>query len=457
LQPPFLKLFGCCALDTWDEKTGMAARTELVVGAWFGVTRAEARVNVRADCLNFSVQREKLICWICDTLQVKVTRYSPSVTIGFAIWGVIVRGSGYCTVNAFVPLVTSERKVAAKKHLAENFMSRSNFSQITTTHGSAQGGKIPRNKRANGLSRHELVELSGHIQASRRRHRVADQRSIESTRPKRTGSYPSAASPRSSRSRSPSMTGTVSIRLALAQLNIPYRLVEIDILKGETRTPEFRVKNPNGHVPLLEASPGRLLPEPGAILWYLAGVSPLASPTSRFMATPTSRMNANSTSPGSRHPVLAQAGCRPARPHHDGLAPRHNGHIVALGYPLRGVLGDGLNVTTGTISALSGLGNDSTQLQFTAAIQPGNSGGALVDRTGALVGVVVRELSDIAAIKGGGFVPQGVNFAIRKEIAIAFLEAGNISLEPVEDATYMTVADIARRARKSVAPIVCRN
>jgi S1-C subfamily serine protease len=131
--------------------------------------------------------------------------------------------------------------------------------------------------------------------------------------------------------------------------------------------------------------------------------------------------------------------------------------VVALGYPLRGVLGDGLNVTTGTISALSGLGNDSTQLQFTAAIQPGNSGGALVDRTGALVGVVASKLNDVVALQGGGFVPQAVNFAIRKEIAIAFLEAQGVSLETFEDATYETVADIAQRARKSIVPIVCRN
>jgi len=40
-------------------------------------------------------------------------------------------------------------------------------------------------------------------------------------------------------------------RLALAQLNIPYRLVEVDILKGESHTPEFLLKNPNGQVPLL--------------------------------------------------------------------------------------------------------------------------------------------------------------------------------------------------------------
>ena len=48
-------------------------------------------------------------------------------------------------------------------------------------------------------------------------------------------------------------------RLALAQLRIPYRLVEIDILQGESRTPEFLAKNPDGHVPLLEVEPGRFL------------------------------------------------------------------------------------------------------------------------------------------------------------------------------------------------------
>jgi len=66
------------------------------------------------------------------------------------------------------------------------------------------------------------------------------------------------------------------VRLALAQLDVDYRLVEIDILRGETRTPDFLAKNPSGHVPLLEATPGRYLPESGAILWYLAGGSPLA-------------------------------------------------------------------------------------------------------------------------------------------------------------------------------------
>jgi glutathione S-transferase len=65
-------------------------------------------------------------------------------------------------------------------------------------------------------------------------------------------------------------------RLALARLGIPYRLVEVDILKGESRTPEFLAKNPNGQVPLLEVAPKRYLAESNAILWYLAGGTRLA-------------------------------------------------------------------------------------------------------------------------------------------------------------------------------------
>lgn len=65
------------------------------------------------------------------------------------------------------------------------------------------------------------------------------------------------------------------VRLALAQLRIPYALVEVDILKGETRTPQFLAMNPNGRVPLLEVAPGRYLPESNAILWYIGGGTPL--------------------------------------------------------------------------------------------------------------------------------------------------------------------------------------
>jgi len=65
-------------------------------------------------------------------------------------------------------------------------------------------------------------------------------------------------------------------RLALAQLNIPYEIVDVDILKGDSRTPEFLAMNPAGRVPVLEVAPGRHITESNAILWYIAGGTSLA-------------------------------------------------------------------------------------------------------------------------------------------------------------------------------------
>jgi glutathione S-transferase len=66
------------------------------------------------------------------------------------------------------------------------------------------------------------------------------------------------------------------VRLALAQLGMPFRQHEVDILKGESHTPEFLAMNPSGQVPLLEVAPDRYLAESNAILWYVAGGTPLA-------------------------------------------------------------------------------------------------------------------------------------------------------------------------------------
>lgn len=67
------------------------------------------------------------------------------------------------------------------------------------------------------------------------------------------------------------------LRLAMAHLGVPFELVDVDILKGESRTPEFLAINPNGRVPTLKLDDGRVLAESNAALWYLAEGSDLAS------------------------------------------------------------------------------------------------------------------------------------------------------------------------------------
>lgn len=69
------------------------------------------------------------------------------------------------------------------------------------------------------------------------------------------------------------------VRLVLKQLGIPYRLVELDIKKGETRTPEYLAKNPNGRIPLLEIPVQGFLAESHAIIAYLAEGSALIPAT----------------------------------------------------------------------------------------------------------------------------------------------------------------------------------
>ena len=69
--------------------------------------------------------------------------------------------------------------------------------------------------------------------------------------------------------------------------------------------------------------------------------------------------------------------------------------VIAIGYPYRGLLTSDFTVTTGIVSSLSGIFNDTRHLQISAAVQPGNSGGPLLDFTGAVVGVVAAKLDAI--------------------------------------------------------------
>jgi glutathione S-transferase len=64
------------------------------------------------------------------------------------------------------------------------------------------------------------------------------------------------------------------LRLLFAQLERPYKLVELDIMKGETRTPEFLARNPNGRIPTVQLEDGTVLTESDAMLWFFAEGTP---------------------------------------------------------------------------------------------------------------------------------------------------------------------------------------
>ncbi len=96
--------------------------------------------------------------------------------------------------------------------------------------------------------------------------------------------------------------------------------------------------------------------------------------------------------------------------------------VVTYGFPLSGVLSSGPSLTTGDVSALAGLRDNPLHYQISAPVQPGNSGGPLLDAQGNVVGVVVSKLNAMRiAQMTGGDIPQNVNFAIKGGEAVRFL------------------------------------
>ena len=131
--------------------------------------------------------------------------------------------------------------------------------------------------------------------------------------------------------------------------------------------------------------------------------------------------------------------------------------IMAVGYPLHGLVGQGLNVTRGEVSALSGIGGDSRHLQITAPVQPGNSGGPLLDRAGRVAGVVIGTLDAIGVAAQTGNIPQNVNYAIRSGVARAFLDAHAVSYNTSSKDRERPTEAIAEAARAHTVIIECWN
>ena len=127
--------------------------------------------------------------------------------------------------------------------------------------------------------------------------------------------------------------------------------------------------------------------------------------------------------------------------------------VIAVGYPLEGILG-GLNVTNGIVSEV---GNTSPrlqfthpQLQFTAQLQLGNSGGAVLDRSGALVGILTaRFRARFGFVRGGS--------AVKREVIQTFLSAQSVRPVLADNKPERSREEIVELARKSVFGIECVN
>ncbi len=101
-------------------------------------------------------------------------------------------------------------------------------------------------------------------------------------------------------------------------------------------------------------------------------------------------------------------------------------NVVTYGFPLSGLVSSGPTLTTGDVSALTGLRDNPMHIQISAPVQQGNSGGPLLDAQGNVIGVVVSKLSAARVAAVTGDIPQNVNFAIKGTEALAFLRANGV-------------------------------
>ena len=143
--------------------------------------------------------------------------------------------------------------------------------------------------------------------------------------------------------------------------------------------------------------------------------------------------------------------------------------IYVAGYPFGQDMSTSVKVTQGIISSLTGVANNFSNLQIDAALQPGNSGGPIMNDKGNVIGVAVAKLDLEKIVDDYGVVPENVNFGVKANVVINILESENIKLpspnintiptselgELITDGTYylscwMTLAQIEQMIETKV-------
>ena len=132
---------------------------------------------------------------------------------------------------------------------------------------------------------------------------------------------------------------------------------------------------------------------------------------------------------------------------------RLNSDITVAGFPFQGIL-SGLNITRGSISSMEGI-VDATQMQISAPVQPGNSGGPILDRYGRVVGIVVARLNYEYTKERFGAEPQNINFGIRGAIGAMFAGLNDVEVTTTDATIEIAPEDMADQLRDATVLISC--
>lgn len=127
--------------------------------------------------------------------------------------------------------------------------------------------------------------------------------------------------------------------------------------------------------------------------------------------------------------------------------------VVTVGFPNLGLQGFAPKLSRGEIGSLAGPQDDPRYFQISAPVQTGNSGGALVDEHGNVVGVVAGKLSAKATLLASGTLPENVNYAVKSSFLLGFLESVPGVAAKLKDPNTAVIKseDVVERAEKAAA------
>jgi S1-C subfamily serine protease len=131
--------------------------------------------------------------------------------------------------------------------------------------------------------------------------------------------------------------------------------------------------------------------------------------------------------------------------------------VFTIGFPNPRVQGLRPKLTRGDISSLAGAQDDPDKYQISVPVQPGNSGGALLDENGNVVGIVAARLSDWAAVRTSGMTAQDVNYAVKSSCAKTLLDAEQelpVRLKPPYSSGNRKFEDVVQASQDAVALVL---
>lgn len=128
--------------------------------------------------------------------------------------------------------------------------------------------------------------------------------------------------------------------------------------------------------------------------------------------------------------------------------------VLTIGYPMIAIQGQESKVTFGNVNALSGIQGDIRFTQIDVPVQPGNSGGPLLNEKGEVIGVVTATLPALITLRETGTLPQNVNYAVKSDYVLPLLRGIEAGQQPHTAAK--TRKDIIERGSRSVVLVIAK-